>query len=59
MTNERILSLSEENKKISALIDMLFDMFWDNLHEMAALGDQVSIDLIQMTEGDQSSSHLS
>lgn len=47
MTSYTIEELYHQNATILFLIDMLDDMYWDNVERLADLGDQKSIDLIR------------
>ena len=50
MTSYTIEELYHQNATILFLIDMLDDMYWDNVERLADLGDQKSIDLIREVE---------
>lgn len=50
MTSYTIEELYHQNATILFLIDMLDDMYWDNVERLADLGDQQSIDLIREVE---------
>ena len=50
MTSYTIEELYHQNATILFLIDMLDDMYWDNVDRLADLGDQKSIDLIREVE---------
>lgn len=58
MTSYTIEELYHQNATILCLIDMLDDMYWDNVEKLADLGDQKSIDLIRMVESEPLSKHL-
>lgn len=50
MTSYTIEELYHQNATILCLIDMLDDLYWDNVERLADLGDQKSIDLIREVE---------
>lgn len=50
MTSYTIEELYHQSETILCLIDMLDDMYWDNVERLADLGDQKSIDLIREVE---------
>ena len=50
MTSYTIEELYHQNAMILYLIDVLDDMYWENIERLADLGDQRSIDLIREVE---------
>jgi hypothetical protein len=50
MTSYTIEELYHQNAMILSLIDVLDDMYWENIERLADLGDQRSIDLIREVE---------
>jgi hypothetical protein len=50
MTSYTTEELYHQNAMILSLIDVLDDMYWENIERLADLGDQKSIDLIREVE---------
>lgn len=50
MTSYTTEELYHQNAMILSLIDVLADMYWENIERLADLGDQRSIDLIREVE---------
>lgn len=50
MTNSKIQDLIDENKIIEVRIAVLEQIYWDNIHKLASLGDWPSIELLMRLE---------